>query len=88
MIDYTTLTENNSPPAGCADGGRWTRIKHIGEKTNMLCLGLCLFTGPFTCCGKAAYWCPIDTKDVYVQDDQVYDSAGSRLGPVNEFKLV
>jgi hypothetical protein len=60
----TKYTSN--PPPGAPDGGTWGMVKYPGEKTNVLCIILCLVGGIFTGCGACAYLCPLDEKDGYL----------------------
>ena len=72
--------KTSSPPPGVQDGGAWGMVKYAGEKTNLMCLVLCLLGGILTGCGACAYLCPQDEKDAYKVGNSVYDSNGRLIG--------
>mmetsp|Transcript_34562 Transcript_34562/g.75664 ORF Transcript_34562/g.75664 Transcript_34562/m.75664 type:complete len:173 (-) Transcript_34562:154-672(-) len=77
------------PPPGAPPGGRWGTIKYSGDKTNMMCIILCLAFGIFSGFGTCAYLCPMDEMDGYKVGGVVYDFRGNRINMANkEFSLV
>eukprot|EP00551_Chaetoceros_affinis_P015095 CAMPEP_0203711914 /NCGR_PEP_ID=MMETSP0091-20130426/69763_1 /ASSEMBLY_ACC=CAM_ASM_001089 /TAXON_ID=426623 /ORGANISM="Chaetoceros affinis, Strain CCMP159" /LENGTH=265 /DNA_ID=CAMNT_0050589867 /DNA_START=3 /DNA_END=800 /DNA_ORIENTATION=- len=76
-----------NPPQGCQAGGRWATIKYNGDKTKILCVVLALCFGIYSGCGTCAFLCPLDNKDVYIVNGNVYNHVGKFLGKVSQFKF-
>mmetsp|Transcript_17561 Transcript_17561/g.26272 ORF Transcript_17561/g.26272 Transcript_17561/m.26272 type:complete len:229 (-) Transcript_17561:200-886(-) len=85
--DTTPLSNAGNPPRGCQAGGRWATIKYNGDKTKILCVVLALCFGIYSGCGTCAFLCPLDNKDVYIVNGNVYNHVGKFLGKVSQFKF-
>jgi hypothetical protein len=70
-----------SPP-GVPPGGRWVKMRHIGNSTWITFGIVSAVTCLFMCfpCGVWAFLCPCDERDAYLVNAKLFDEHGDMIG--------
>lgn len=76
------LVGDRPPPPGLPPGGRWVKMRHIGNGTWLACGIISAVFCVFMCmpCGLWAFLCPCDEREVYLANGKLFNQDGGVIG--------